>query len=169
MTILEKAAFMPSISKPKRCSGYVTVTPLNPVILHRIYRSANGKEQLIFTSDAHGIYALNPENGTGVVESGPKALTNAVHFSPVLVKGKILGTLRSVVEANSLVAVTPSNLRKGQPKLSTQSVRLHLMFPHLLPTKAFYIMSTTKELRPVWTLMMEKPSGWSDWTLTSAL
>ena len=82
-----------------------------------VYRSANGEEQLIFTSDAHGIYALNPENGADLWESGPKTFDKRCVLSPVLVKGKILGTCGSGGGGNYIVAVTPPTSGKGQPKL----------------------------------------------------
>ena len=82
-----------------------------------VYRSANGMEQLIFTSDAHGIYALDPENGADLWESGPKTFDKRCVLSPVLVKGKILGTCGSGGGGNYIVAVTPPTSGKGQPKL----------------------------------------------------
>ena len=132
-----------------------------------IFRTANGKEQLIFTSDAHGIYALNPENGTELWESGPKTFDKRCVLSPVLVKARFSALAVVVVEATTSLQSLLQFPERVSPNWSTQSVRLHLTFPHPLPTRAFYIMSTIKELRPVWTLMMEKSSGWSDWTQTS--
>jgi outer membrane protein assembly factor BamB len=72
---------------------------------------------LVFTSDAHGIYALDPVDGAVQWQSGPKTFDKRCVLSPVLAGGKILGTCGSGGGGNYMVAVTPPASGKGKAKV----------------------------------------------------
>jgi len=83
-----------------------------------VYLTANGVEQLIFTSDSHGIYAVNPRDGKVQWESGPETFDKRCVLSPVLAGGKILGTCGSGGGGNYIVAVTPPKSGVGKPTIA---------------------------------------------------
>lgn len=78
-----------------------------------VYRPAGGKEQLLFTSQAHGIYAVDPDTGKVVWEM-PRLFTKR-SLSSVTVAGDIAwGTCGSGGGGNYVVAVRAGVPEKNQ-------------------------------------------------------
>lgn len=71
-----------------------------------VYTSAGGQAWLIFSSEAHGISAINPETGTPVWEYS-KAFDKRVVSSPVLAGNLILGACGSGGGGNYVIAIRP--------------------------------------------------------------
>ena len=58
-----------------------------------VYRDKGGREQLVFTSNSHGIAGVDPQTGA-VLWKTPAALPARVVSSPVLVDGLVIAHLR---------------------------------------------------------------------------
>ena len=82
--------------RPSRRSAYGT-----PCVL----KDGKGKEQLVLTSGANGVYALNPTDGK--VLWGADVFDKRSVSSPILAGGLIFGTCGSGGGGNYLVAVRP--------------------------------------------------------------
>jgi outer membrane protein assembly factor BamB len=87
-----------------------------------IYLGKDGKETLIFNSHAHGISALDPENGKVVWEFA-EAFDKRSVSSPVVAGDLILGSCGSGGGGNYLVAVRPGEPGKKQNPELAYSIR----------------------------------------------
>jgi len=95
---------------------------------------ANGKEEIVFTSDAHGVFALSPRNLNELWESGDKTFNKRCVLSPVLVGNYVLGSCGSGGGGNYIVAVQPS---KKQGEAPTEVWRIKKAAPYV-PTALAY-------------------------------
>ncbi len=71
-----------------------------------VYRDKGGREQLVFTSNSHGIAGVDPQTGA-VLWKTPAALPARVVSSPVLVDGLVIGTCGEGGRGIRLAAVRP--------------------------------------------------------------
>ncbi len=71
-----------------------------------VYRDKGGREQLVFSSNSHGIAGVDPQNGT-VLWKTPTALPARVVSSPVLVDGLVVATCGEGGRGIRLAAVRP--------------------------------------------------------------
>jgi outer membrane protein assembly factor BamB len=78
-----------------------------------VFRDPQGRDQVIFTSNANGIAALRPETGE-LVWKVDKALPSRVVSSPVLSDGLIIATSGEGGKGVRLSAVRPGNAESGQ-------------------------------------------------------
>ena len=82
-----------------------------------IFEPKDGAPQLIFNSQAHGIYAVDPKTGN-VLWEYDKAFDKRSVSSPVLAGGLILGSCGSGGGGNYVVAVKPPQSPGEQPELA---------------------------------------------------
>lgn len=82
-----------------------------------VYEPPGGKPQLIFNSQSHGIYAVDPDNGQVIWEYADAFDKRSVS-SPVVVSGLIIGTCGSGGGGNYVVAVRPPSAAHPQPELA---------------------------------------------------
>jgi len=80
-----------------------------------VYREGQGGEALVFTSNLHGIAALDPRTGQLLWET-PTALPARVVSSPVLAGGTILGTCGEGGRGVRLAAVRPPEAGSSEAK-----------------------------------------------------
>jgi len=78
-----------------------------------VYQPRQGKAQLIFNSDVHGISGVAPETGKVLWEFG-KAFDKRSVSSPVLAGDFIIGSCGSGGGGNYVVAVRPGDLAAGK-------------------------------------------------------
>lgn len=83
-----------------------------------LFEADGQKPVLIFNSQAHGISAIDPDNGK-VVWEYTKAFDKRSVSSPVIASGLIIGSCGSGGGGNYIVAVRPGTPAKGiEPKLA---------------------------------------------------
>jgi len=82
-----------------------------------VYRMEGGKEILVFNSQSHGIYGVNPDNGK-VVWEFTDAFDKRSVSSPVAVNGLLIGSCGSGAGGNYVVAVRPPKEAGGKPELA---------------------------------------------------
>ena len=82
-----------------------------------IYEPDHGDPQLLLTSQAHGIYALDPLTGK-VLWEYDKAFDKRSVSSPVIADGVILGSCGSGGGGNYVVAVRPPDSSTDKPELA---------------------------------------------------
>jgi outer membrane protein assembly factor BamB len=82
-----------------------------------VYEPPQGKPELIFNSHAHGISALDPENGKVIWEL-PNAFDKRSVSSPLVAAGLIIGSCGSGGGGNFLVAVRPGTAEGKKPELA---------------------------------------------------
>ena len=131
-----------------------------------IYRDQQGQDQLIFTSNSHGIAAIDPGTG-GLLWKTPSALPARVVSSPVLAGDTIIATCGEGGAGVRLAAVKPPDsgsssvakeiygLERGVvPYVPTSVVRDGLLFGFHDQGKVLCFRSATGEV-----LWSEKPAG----------
>jgi len=79
-----------------------------------VYEPKDGKKQLIFNSQSHGITGVDPATGK-VLWEYPNAFDKRSVSSPVIVAGLAIGTCGSGGGGNYIVAVKPGDDAKKQP------------------------------------------------------
>lgn len=82
-----------------------------------LYEPKNGRPALIFTSEAHGIYAVDPKSGKVQWEFADAFDKRSVS-SPVIAGDIILGSCGSGGGGNFVTAIHPGDGVGGQPKLA---------------------------------------------------
>lgn len=83
-----------------------------------VFQPEGQKPVLIFNGQAHGISAIDPDNG-GVIWEFDKAFDKRSVSSPVIASGLIFGSCGSGAGGNYVVAVRPGNPSKGiKPELA---------------------------------------------------
>jgi outer membrane protein assembly factor BamB len=87
-----------------------------------VYQPKEGKPALIFNSHAHGISALNPENGQ-VLWDFAKAFDKRSVSSPLVAAGMIIGSCGSGGGGNYVVAVRPGDASTGKKAELAYSIR----------------------------------------------
>ena len=83
---------------------------------------AYGKEEIVFTSDAHGVFALRPRDLHPLWESGDKTFNKRCVLSPVLVGNYVLGSCGSGGGGNYLVAIQPGK-KKGEAPVEAWRIK----------------------------------------------
>jgi len=81
-----------------------------------VYEPKEGPPSLIFSSHAHGIYAVDPDSGKVLWET-PDVFNQRVVSSPVVAAGLIVGTCGSGGGGSHLAAVRPGSAAK-KPELA---------------------------------------------------
>jgi outer membrane protein assembly factor BamB len=84
---------------PRASKNFSTSTPC-------VYRGADGREQLIVTTNANGFTALDPATGAVVWEL-PGAFKDRVVSSPVVAAGRVIGACGEGGRGKGVVAVKP--------------------------------------------------------------
>lgn len=87
-----------------------------------IYAPKNGKPELIFNSQSHGISAIDPESGD-VLWQFTKAFDKRTVSSPVIARDLIIGSCGSGGGGNFLVAVRPGDLTRSEPPVLVYKIR----------------------------------------------
>ena len=100
----------------------------------RVRVDSNGQEEIVFTSDAHGIFALRPVDLKPLWESGDATFNKRCVLSPVLVGNYVLGSCGSGGGGNYIVAVQPP---KKAGEASTEVWRIKKAAPYV-PTALAY-------------------------------
>jgi outer membrane protein assembly factor BamB len=95
------------------------------------YRPDTGKPQLIFTSRAHGVTAVDPQTGKVVWEVG-SAFPNRVVSSPVIADGLIIGTCGDGGSGKRLIAIRPGT--PDEPSLAGQAYTIDDSSTPYVPT-----------------------------------
>ena len=85
-----------------------------------VYEPQGGRPALVFASQAHGIYALDPEKGT-VLWDYEAAFDKRTVSSPIIAGNIILGSCGSVGGGSFVTAINAANARPGRnPDLGWQ-------------------------------------------------
>jgi outer membrane protein assembly factor BamB len=92
---------------PRRTTQTAYATPC-------VYQPKNGKPELIFNSQSHGICGIDPDNGKGLWEF-PKAFDKRTVSSPVIAGDLIIGSCGSGGGGNFVVAVRPGDPIGSKP------------------------------------------------------
>ena len=100
----------------------------------RVRVGANGKEEIVFTSDAHGVFALSPKDLKPLWESGDNTFSKRCVLSPVLVGNYVLGSCGSGGGGNYLVAIQPGRKAGEAP---TEVWRIKKAAPYVPTALAF--------------------------------
>ncbi|HWX23170.1 MAG TPA: PQQ-binding-like beta-propeller repeat protein [Candidatus Binatia bacterium] len=87
-----------------------------------VYQPKEGKPALIFNSHAHGISALDPDNGKVLWEFA-SAFDKRSVSSPLVAEGLIIGSCGSGGGGNYVVAVRPGEPAKGKKPELAYSIR----------------------------------------------
>jgi outer membrane protein assembly factor BamB len=93
-----------------------------------VYQPEGEAPELIFNSNAHGITAINPDNGATIWEVADCFDKRSVS-SPVIAGGKIFGSCGSGGGGNYVVAVTPGSQR--DPSAAKLAYRLDKSAPYV--------------------------------------
>jgi outer membrane protein assembly factor BamB len=130
------------------------------------YRGRGGREQLLFTSNSHGIAALDPATG-GLLWKTPEALPARVVSSPVIAGGLIVATCGQGGRGVRLAAVKPPESGASAP--ATEVYGLERGIVSYVPTAVvhdgllflFHDQGTVSCLRAATgeVLWSEKPAG----------
>jgi len=97
---------------PRRSAVVAYATPC-------IYQPKNGTPALIFDSQGHGIYALNPDTGKAVWEH-EQAFDKRCVSSPFIAGDLILGSCGSGGGGNFVTALKPPDANSSKPTLAYQ-------------------------------------------------
>jgi len=87
-----------------------------------VYQPKDGKPELIFNSQSHGISAINPDNGKELWEFS-KAFDKRTVSSPVIAGDLIIGSCGSGGGGNFIVAVRPGEPAKSKEPELAYSIR----------------------------------------------
>ena len=110
-----------SSAKPSHSTPRVRITP-------------KGQEEIVFTSDAHGVFALDPKDFKVRWESGDGTFKLRCVLSPILAGDYVLGSCGSGGGGNQIVAIQPPNTRGGEAK---EAWRIRKAAPYV-PTGVMY-------------------------------
>ncbi len=84
-----------------------------------VYEPADGKAQIIVSSKANGITALDPQDGKMIWESGDLFRLRTV-MSPVLASGMIFASCGEGGNGKMFVAITPGDANGGKSRVAYQ-------------------------------------------------
>jgi outer membrane protein assembly factor BamB len=87
-----------------------------------LYQPKDGKPELIFNSQSHGISAIDPDNGN-VLWEFEKAFDKRSVSSPVVAGDLIIGSCGSGGGGNFLVAIRPGDIAKSKPPELAYSIK----------------------------------------------
>ena len=82
----------------------------------RVRLAPNGEEEIIFTSDAHGVFAIDPKDFKVRWESGDKTFKLRCVLSPIFAGNYVLGSCGSGGGGNQIVAIQPPQKLGGETK-----------------------------------------------------
>jgi outer membrane protein assembly factor BamB len=131
-----------------------------------VYTPAEGKTQLIFNSNAHGMTAVDPQTGNVIWEMD-SAFISRVVSSPVIADGLLIGTCGDYGAGKRLIAIRPGTSDKSvrpaeaykidgsnTPYVPTSVAKNGLLFAFLDRGDILCLRSATGEQ-----LWREKPAG----------
>jgi outer membrane protein assembly factor BamB len=98
-----------------------------------VYQPKDGKPALIFASQSHGVYGVEPENGNVLWELAD-VFDKRVVSSPVVAGGLIIGACGAGEGGNYLVAVRPGELATNQKAELAYTIRKSAPY---VPTSLF--------------------------------
>jgi outer membrane protein assembly factor BamB len=100
----------------------------------RVRIAKDGEEEIVFTSDAHGVFALDPKDSSVRWESGDDTFKLRCVLSPILAGDFVLGSCGSGGGGNQIVAILPPESKGGQ---TIEAWRVKKAAPYV-PTGVMY-------------------------------